>query len=225
MGHDQVLGEAMEQLHGYNPLEGKRDVPQQVDDLNELSMKAWLANGNPSPEVAARVLLEQTTGWRNDEHGHNTPKRFAAMLRELTTPEDFEFTCFPNDENVDEMVVVQNIPFVSLCNHHVVPFVGIAHVGYIPNAKIVGLSKFARVVRHFSKSLQVQERLTNQIAEYLMERLDPLGVAVVMEAEHMCMTIRGVQTPGTKTTTSKMTGVFSDHDRTAKSEFMRIIGK
>lgn len=178
-----------------------------------------------SPEEAARMLLEQTTGLNGDSHGLNTPKRFVAMLRELTTAPEFEFTVFPNEDGVDEIVTVQDIPFVSVCNHHVVPFVGVAHIGYIPNAKLVGLSKFARVVRYYSKRLQVQERLTQQVADYLMENLDPLGVAVILEAEHMCMTIRGVQTPGTKTTTSAMKGVFADHDKTAKDEFLRLIGK
>jgi len=175
-------------------------------------------------EQAARLVLEQTTGLDVDDHGADTPKRFIRMLRELTSPEPFNFTTFPNDKGSQEMVVVQDIPFVSLCNHHVVPFVGVAHVGYIPNDRLVGLSKLARVVRHYAKSLQVQERLTQQIADRLVEELEPLGVAVVLKAEHMCMTIRGVQTPGTKTTTSAMLGVFSDHDRTAKAEFMQIIG-
>lgn len=176
-----------------------------------------------SAEAAARVLLEKTTGLKNDVHGGDTPKRFAAMLRELTTPEEFTFTTFPTEDQ--DLIVMHDIPFVSVCNHHVIPFVGKAWIGYIPNEKIVGLSKLARVVRHYAKALQVQERLTKQVAEYLMEHLDPLGVAVVMEAEHFCMTIRGVQTPGTITTTSKMMGVFADHDRTAKAEFMSIIGK
>ena len=177
-----------------------------------------------SAEEAARVLLTQTTGLKEDKHGQKTPQRFVAMLKELTTPDEFEFTTFDND-GCDEIVVVKDIPFVSVCNHHVVPFIGVAHIGYIPNEKLVGLSKFARVVRHFAKQLQVQERLTQQVADYLMEHLDPIAVGVVMEAEHMCMTIRGVQTPGTKTTTSAMKGVFADHDRTAKMEFMRLIGK
>lgn len=184
-----------------------------------------MANMNLSLEETARLLLEQTTGLKDDKHGTKTPQRFIAMLRELTTPDEFEFTTFDNEDGVDEIVTVENIPFVSLCNHHVVPFVGVAHIGYIPDRKLVGLSKFARVVRHYAKALQVQERLTQQVANFLMEQLDPLGVAVVLEAEHMCMTIRGVQTPGTRTTTSAMMGVFSDHERTAKMEFMRLIGK
>jgi GTP cyclohydrolase I len=179
-----------------------------------------------SAEEAARVLLEKTTGLNTDgPHGSKTPQRFVRMLEELTTPEPFEFTTFPNEDGVDEIVVVRDIPFVSVCNHHVVPFVGKAHIGYIPDGWLVGLSKFARVVRYYAKSLQVQERLTQQVADYLQDELTPVGVAVVMEAEHMCMTIRGVQTPGTYTITSAMKGVFADHEKTAKAEFMRLIGK
>lgn len=178
-----------------------------------------------SLEETARELLEQTTGLKDDKHGAKTPARFIKMLKEMTTPEEFSFTTFDNEEGVDEIVTVENIPFVSLCNHHVVPFVGLAHVGYIPGDKLVGLSKFARVVRHYAKGLQVQERLTMQISDYLMENLNPVGVAVVLEAEHMCMTIRGVQTPGTRTTTSSMKGVFREEANYARIEFLSLIGK
>lgn len=176
-----------------------------------------------SVEVIARKLLTKTTGWQDDEHGRNTPARFVDMLHELTTPKPFEFTTFPTDDQ--DMVIVKQIPFVSVCNHHVIPFVGFAQVGYVPNHKLVGLSKIARLVQSHARSLQVQERLTREIANDLQDRLDCLGVAVVLEAEHMCMTIRGVQSPGTTTVTSKMTGVFMDHTRTAKAEFLQLIGK
>ena len=179
-----------------------------------------------SAEEAARVLLENTTGLKSDDgHGDDTPKRFVRMLKTLTTPEEFEFTCFDNTEGNDEMVLQQDITFVSLCNHHVLPFIGRAHVAYIPGAKIVGLSKLARVVRYYAAGLQVQERLTSQIADRLEQELDPLGVAVVLQAEHTCMTIRGVKAPGSYTTTSAMRGVFSDHTRTAKAELFQLIGQ
>lgn len=177
-------------------------------------------------EEAAGYVLQQTTGLDTDgDHGANTPARFIRMLRELTTSDwDTEtFTCFDNSDGLDEMVTVERIPFVSVCNHHVVPFHGYAYIAYIPGARIAGLSKFARVVRHFAKQLQVQERLTIQIADFLEDKLEPIGVAVVLRAEHMCMTIRGVQTPGTRTTTSAMRGVFADHDRTAKQEFLEWV--
>lgn len=172
---------------------------------------------------AAEVLLRTSAGLDvNDIHGTETPQRFVNMLRDLTTPKDIKWKTFPND-GVDEMIVIEPIPFVSLCSHHVIPFMGAAYVGYIPDEHIAGLSKFARVVQHFSASLQVQERLTKQVADFLEENLKPLGVAVVMKAEHLCMTIRGVQVPGTKTTTASMRGRFSDHERTAKMEFLSHI--
>jgi GTP cyclohydrolase I len=177
-----------------------------------------------SAEEAARLLLTQTTGLKDDEHGADTPKRFAAMLRELTTPEEFAFTTFAADA-YDQIITVKEIPFVSVCNHHVVPFVGKAWIGYIPEHKMAGLSKFARCVRFYSKRLQVQERLTQQVLTRIVHELEPIGAMVVMEAEHMCMTIRGVQSPGTTTTTSAVYGVFAEHDKTAKDEFLRLIGK
>jgi GTP cyclohydrolase I len=169
---------------------------------------------------AAEVLLRTSANLDvNDLHGADTPARFVAMLRELTTPKPIKWKTFPND-GMDEMIIVRNIPFVSLCNHHVIPFIGKADIGYVPDVSVAGLSKFARVVHHFSRALQVQERLTMQIADYLVENLQPRGVGVVMEAEHLCMTIRGVQAPGTKTYTAAMKGVFADHSRTAKMEFL-----
>jgi GTP cyclohydrolase I len=177
-----------------------------------------------SVEEAARYLLEQTTGLKSDDgHGDDTPARFVKMLRSLTTSEPFEFTCFDTEEGENEMILQQDITFVSVCNHHVLPFIGKAHVAYIPDAKIVGLSKLARVVRYYAANLQVQERLTTQIADRLEHELNPLGVAVVMQAEHTCMTIRGVRAPGSYTTTSAMRGVFASHDRTAKAEFFQLI--
>jgi len=170
---------------------------------------------------AARYLLKHTTGLQDDEHGTETPERFMRMLREMTTPKDIKWRDFTAD--YDEMIVVRDIPFVSLCNHHVVPFVGKADIGYIPHERMAGLSKFARVVHHFSRGLQLQERLTRQISDFLSEKLQPHGLAVVMEAEHLCMTLRGAQVPGTKTYTAMMTGYFNDHDRTAKHEFLSRI--
>lgn len=167
---------------------------------------------------SARHLLEETTGLKSDAHGVDTPKRFVAMLRELTTPIDIKWKDFPAEG--DEMVSVYDIPFVSLCNHHVVPFMGKAHIGYVPNQLNAGLSKFARVVRYHAAGLQVQERLTTSVANFLDLKLQPKGLIVVMEAEHMCMTIRGVHAPGTQTRTTAVKGVFADHTRTAKAEFL-----
>jgi GTP cyclohydrolase I len=179
----------------------------------------------PSDSDLAALLLQRTTGLDiAGEHGAETPTRFAAMLRDMSTREEFKFTTFDNVEGVDEMITIMDIPFYTLCNHHVIPFYGKAHIAYIPNKSIAGLSKFGRAVKNIAKGLWVQELLTKDIADFLEGKLDPLGVAVVLQAEHMCMTMRGVQMPGTQTVTSAMRGVFADHDRTAKAEFMALIG-
>lgn len=166
----------------------------------------------------ARVLLQNTTGLEDDEHGADTPARFVDMLKELTTPPDIKWKDFPAEG--DEMISIYDISFTSLCNHHVIPFVGKAHIGYVPEARICGLSKPARVVKHFAAALQTQERLTNQVGAWLLGALAPKGIIVVLEAEHLCMTIRGVQSPGTVTRTTCVYGVFADHDKTAKIEFL-----
>lgn len=185
-----------------------------------------LTNGMNLHYVAedARKLLEATTGADfTSEHMQRTPERFAKMLRDLTTPEPFEFTVFDNTGHLDEMIVLDGIPFYTLCAHHVIPFYGYAYVGYIPDGRIAGLSKFSRAVRSMAKGLWVQEELTVAIADFLEDKLAPKGVAVVLKAEHLCMAMRGVQTPGVSTTTSAMRGVFGDHSRTAKAEFMETI--
>lgn len=185
--------------------------------------KAWCEEeGFDYLGAAADVLsfaahLDTTT-----PHGRDTPKRFIQMLRELTTPEEFNFTTFPA-EGIDQMILVRDIPFVSLCNHHVVPFHGVAHIAYIPNKAMAGLSKFARAVKYFAANLTVQEELTERVARFIEDELNPVGVGVIMEAEHMCMTIRGVQVPGAKTRTARMLGVFADHTKTAKAEFLDAI--
>lgn len=161
--------------------------------------------------------------WVDNPHLKDTPRRFAQMLTDLTTPVDYNFTTFPN-EGLDEMVIIKGIPFYTLCAHHVIPFFGEAHVAYVPGPKIAGLSKFARAVQYFAKGLNVQEELTQTVADFLDDELAPRGVAVIMEAEHLCMTMRGAQVPGTRTRTGSMKGVFADHSRTAKAEFLAAIG-
>lgn len=169
-------------------------------------------------------FVHGNNNFASDKHLKETPKRFAKMIMELTTPEEFEFTTFKNDSDRGEMVIIKDIPFTALCAHHIVPFMGVCHVGYIPQDQIAGLSKFARAVRYWAKGLWTQESLTDTISAYFEEMLDPLGVGVIMEAEHLCMTIRGVQTPGSKTITSSMRGVFLDKPA-ARSEFLNLIGK
>lgn len=177
-------------------------------------------------EELALELLSRMPGWKSTPRDHRaeTPKRFAAMLRELSTPTDYDerFKVFPNN-GIDEMITLGPIPFYTLCAHHVIPFYGNAYIGYVPLHYIAGLSKFARTVQGIAKGFWVQEELTEAVAKYLTSKLLPRGVAVVMRAEHMCMSMRGVQQPGVITTTSSMRGVFGDHDRTAKAEFLSWI--
>ena len=152
----------------------------------------------------------------------DTPRRVAAAYAELLTHEPFSLTTFPNEPAYDELVVVRDIPFHSLCMHHMLPFHGIAHVAYLPGERIVGLSKLARVVELFARELQVQERLTMQVATCLEEHLRPKGVGVVIEAEHLCMSLRGVQKAGTRTTTSALLGLLRDDART-RQEFLSLV--
>jgi GTP cyclohydrolase I len=139
----------------------------------------------------------------------------------LLTPVEFRPTTFPNDEGYDQLIMARDIEFSSLCEHHLLPFSGVAHVGYIPGERIVGLSKLARVVERFARDLQVQERLTAQIASWLDEHLEPVGVGVVLEAEHTCMAIRGVRKPGSHTITSALRGAVRDDART-RQEFLSL---
>jgi GTP cyclohydrolase I len=174
-------------------------------------------------ETAARDLLEALGVDVESESLRETPRRMADVYAELLTPTDFNPTTFPNDGEYDELVVARAIPFHSLCEHHLLPFVGVAHVGYLPGERIVGLSKLARVVDLHARSLQVQERMTKQIANWLERELDPKGVGVVVEAEHMCMSLRGVGKAGASTVTSALSGVVRDDPRT-RGEFLALTG-
>ncbi len=152
-----------------------------------------------------------------------TPDRMARAYAELLTPRDFALTTFPNDEGYTELVVARGIPIRSVCEHHLLPFVGVAHVGYLPGDRILGLSKLARVVELFAHGTQVQERLTKQIADWLSTHLRPDGVGVVVEAEHLCMTLRGVQAVGATTVTSTLLGTLRDDPR-SRAEFFTLAG-
>jgi len=171
--------------------------------------------------AAAHGLLEALGIDLRDESLARTPQRMAAALAELMSPRPFEMTTFPNDGGYDELIVARSIPVRSLCEHHMLPFVGTAHVGYLPGSRILGLSKLARVVEHFSRRPQVQERLTVQVANWLDAQLNPAGVGVVIEAEHLCMTLRGVQSPGTTTVTSSLLGVLRTDPR-SRAEFLAL---
>ena len=171
--------------------------------------------------AAARDLLA-ALGADLDAPGlHHTPRRVATAFAELLTPRPFNATTFPNDEGYDELVLAQGIPFSSLSEHHARPFIGVAHVGYIPGDRILGLSKLARVVELFARRLQVQERMTVQIADWLQDRLAPKGVGVVLDAEHLCMSLRGVRHPGSRTTTSAAHGLLRD-DARSRQEFFAL---
>jgi GTP cyclohydrolase I len=172
---------------------------------------------------AARDLLVALGADPDTEDLRDTPRRVAAAYAELLTPEEFDLTTFPNDEGYDELVVVREIPFHSLCMHHLLPFHGTATVAYIPGDRILGLSKLARVVELFARDLQLQERLTTQVADWLERHLQPKGVGVVLEAEHMCMSLRGVQKPGARTLTSALHGLVRDDART-RQEFLALAG-
>ncbi|MBW3609116.1 MAG: GTP cyclohydrolase I FolE [Actinobacteria bacterium] len=169
------------------------------------------------------IDLLEALGRDLSDHGlRETPRRVAGAYAELLTHEPVALTTFANDEGYDELVVVREIPFHSLCMHHLLPFHGVAHVAYLPGERIIGLSKLARVVELHARELQLQERLTMQIADCLHDHLRPKGVGVVLEAEHMCMSLRGVQKPDTRTTTSTLRGLLRDDART-RSEFLSLV--
>jgi GTP cyclohydrolase I len=176
-------------------------------------------------EAAERAVRDLLVALGRDvrEPGlRETPRRVAAAYAELLTHEPVALTTFPNEAGYDELVVVREIPFHSLCMHHLLPFHGVAHVAYLPGERIIGLSKLARVVELVARELQLQERLTMQVADCLQEHLRPKGVGVVLEAEHLCMSLRGVQKAGTRTTTSALMGLLRDDART-RQEFLSLV--
>jgi GTP cyclohydrolase I len=177
----------------------------------------------PGAERAAADLLRALGAEIDSEHLRETPRRVAKAYAELLTPTPFSATTFPNDEEYDELIVVRDIPFQSLCAHHLLPFHGTAHVAYLPADRLVGLSKLGRVVDLFAHQLQVQERLTTQVADWLESNLDPRGAGVIVEAEHLCMSLRGVQKPGSLTVTSALRGLVKEDART-RQEFLSLGG-
>ena len=190
----------------------------------ELSAPVLRAVGRPTVDVdaaaAAVTDLMRALGMDTDDPSlRRTPERVAQAYAEMLAPREFGLTTFPNDEGYDELVVARDIPFTSLCEHHLLPFVGTASVGYLPGNRILGLSKLARVVELFARRPQVQERMTKQVASWLDSHLHPRGVGVVLRAEHTCMTLRGVQAKGSSTVTSALLGILRDDPR-SRHEFL-----
>lgn len=172
-------------------------------------------------ESAVTDLLEALGQDLSDPQLRETPRRVVAALVEMMSPAGFRLTSFPNEDGYDELVVARDIPMRSLCAHHMLPFVGVAHLAYLPGDRILGLSKLARVVEMFSRGLQIQERLTVQVADWLTDHLEPRGVGVVIEADHLCMSLRGVHAHGARTVTSALRGLIRDDPRT-RSEFLAL---
>jgi GTP cyclohydrolase I len=180
----------------------------------------------PDRDAAARAVSDLLVALGRDpadRHLADTPRRVADAYLELLSPPPFNLTTFPNDEGYDELVLARGIPFQSLCQHHLLPFHGVAHLGYVPGTRILGLSKLARVVELFARDLQVQERLTKQIADWLDENLAAKAVGVVIEADHLCMSLRGVRAAGSRTVTSALHGLLRD-DARSRQEFFALAG-
>lgn len=207
---------------------GRPAGPGRASGLNGASPKLALLTSPEGSQIdllgaeaAVAHLLRALGQDVSDPQLRDTPRRVAAALSEMLSPTPFHLTTFPNDDNYDELVVARDIPMRSLCAHHMLPFVGVAHVAYLPGERILGLSKLARVVDMCARGLQFQERLTVQVADWLSEQLQPRGVGVVIEAEHLCMTLRGVQAHGARTVTSSLRGLLRDDGRT-RAEFLAL---
>ena len=208
---------------------GSEHTSGRLPRLSAVAAEDGSVDGDPgvalaAAELAAGDLLAALGADLGDESLRGTPRRIARLYGELLTTAPFKPTTFPPDGGYDELVVARGIPFHSLCEHHLLPFVGVAHVGYLPGERILGLSKLARVVEYFARSLQVQERLTTQVADWLQRELQPKGVGVVLEAEHLCMSLRGVQKQGATTVTSALHGLVRDDGRT-RQEFLALTGR
>jgi GTP cyclohydrolase I len=157
----------------------------------------------------------------DSEDMFETPRRLVHAYAEMLTPPEFDATTFSNASSYDELVVVSDIPVRSLCEHHLLPFTGVAHVGYLPGERILGLSKFARTVEFFARRAQTQERLTTEIADHLDDLLEPRGVGVVIEADHACMTLRGARADGSRTVTAALRGQLRE-DPATRAEYLSL---
>jgi GTP cyclohydrolase I len=219
MVHDLALDHAEPVLAGSEPAAGSTVRPRP---------RLRIAHEDAPVDMAAaeRAAADFLTalGIDQDREGlEDTPGRMARAYAELLAPEPFDLTTFPNDEGYDELVLARDIPFRTICEHHLLPFAGVAHVGYLPADRILGLSKLARLVEYYAARPQTQERLTRQVADALVIHLNPRGVGVVLEAEHSCMTQRGVRALGAKTVTSALLGTLREDPR-SRAEFFALAG-
>ena len=197
-------------------------VDKQLEGITDWISFPWEKQDESEVESNVKRIIQHFDDG-NREGLRDTPRRYVKFLREFLSPAEFKFTTF-DAEGTDEMVLVKDIEFHSLCEHHLAPFFGKGHVAYIPNKRIVGISKLARCLDWYARGMQNQERITKQVAERLMEELDPIGVAVVLEAHHTCMSMRGIKKQQSMTMTSCMKGIFKE-DINARNEFLKLIGK
>jgi GTP cyclohydrolase IA len=215
--------------NGQHKRDGRRDIEFDAAEYTDMivpgqgKLEGMTFSGNEQIEEAVRAILENIGEDPEREGLLRTPSRVAKMYAELTAGYHIDPQALVNDAifsvDYDEMVVVKDIEFSSLCEHHMLPFMGRVHVAYIPNGKVIGLSKIPRIVEMFARRLQVQERMTVQVADFVDAALSPLGVAVVAEGVHLCSVMRGVKKPNTKMITSAMRGVFRSDPKT-RAEFM-----
>jgi GTP cyclohydrolase I len=216
---------------------GDRDLPEHIRAIveeieteigDELLAGTPTGASNGRIEAAVRDILVEIGEDPEREGLRRTPERMHRMYAELTAGYHVDPERLINEAvfevGYSEMVVVKDIPFYSLCEHHLLPFFGSAHVAYVPNGRVIGLSKIPRIVEMYARRLQVQERMTQQVAEFLMDRLEPSGVGVVVEATHLCAAMRGVRKPGTVMTTAHVLGLFRRSDKT-RAEFFAHLGR
>jgi GTP cyclohydrolase IA len=226
MTQEMMLDQFGDQLE--DPLDDSLapDGPYRIDDTTPPGRDLRIVSEKPgidlaAAEKAAGDFLAALGVDIEDDGLRRTPARMARAFAELFDARPFRLTTFPNDEGYDELVLARDIPFRTICEHHLLPFAGLAHVGYLPAERIVGLSKLARLVEHFAARPQTQERLTEQVADCLAAHLNPRGVGVVLEAEHACMTLRGVRATGATTITSALRGTLRA-DARSRAEFFAL---
>ena len=227
MGHEEGNMIIKSAVNNMVYQEAKLCVPARSESNDDIVLELGRAERSileqMEPEILMYFLLKQI-GENPDREGLlETPKRWVKFMKEFLQPQEFKMTTF-DSEGMDEMIIVDNIPFYSFCEHHIAPIAGYGAIAYIPDKKIVGLSKLPRTLDMFAHRLQNQERITMQTAEYLMEQLHPKGVAVSLTAKHYCMEMRGVKKHDTYTTTTKLMGIFHE-DQGTKMEFLNKIKK